>query len=284
MPSELKQKIQDTVFCDLFKIPENQLMLFNDIHPELPDVTVDSITYSTLTPVFINQEYNDFSMVVQDKFMVFVEAQSGWSWNILPRILIYAAQSYKEYIDEKGLYIYGTSPIPLPLPEIYVVFTGERKDVPETISFSEAFFGGVDTSIEVRANMIHDPDGKGIICEYIYFTKVLRAQKKLLGPTRQAIEETIRICQEKGKLTDYLETRKKEVVTIMEELFDYEKNMSRYVASEVDAAKAKARAEEKENTALFLLRNNMAIPFIVGATGLSEDQIKQIATRHGLMQ
>ena len=225
-----------------------------------------------------------------------VEARSGWSWNILPRILIYAAQTYKEYIDQKGYYIYGTSPIPLPRPEIYVVFTGERGTVPEEISFSDAFFGGEAVSIEVKAKVIHDPEGSGILCEYIYFTRVLRDQKRLYGPTKRAIEETIRICQEENKLSDYLGSRKKEVVTIMEELFDYETNMRRYVAAETDAARrtglAEGRAEgrtegarlEKEKTALFLLRSRMAIPFIVSATELSEERIRQIASENGLTQ
>lgn len=266
MAPELKRNIQDTVFCDLFKIPKYQLALFNEIHPELPEVTEKDITFSNLTPVFLNQEYNDFSMVVLDKFMIFVEAQSGWSWNILPRILIYAAQKYKEYIDRMDYHLYRTSPIPLPRPEVYVVYTGDRKEIPERISFSEAFFGGESVSIEVRATVIHDPDGEGIISQYIFFTKVLQEARRHYGPTKQAIEETIRICQEQDKLSDYLESRKKEVVTIMEELFDFEKNMSRYVASEREQARAEGRDDRSREVYERLL-----------AIDMPEDQARKIA-------
>ena len=174
--------------------------------------------------------------------------------------------------------------MPLPKPELYVVFTGERKDVPETISFSEAFFHGEPTSIEVKATVIHDPNGEGIICEYIYFAKVLQKQKKIHGPTRKAIDETIRICQEKGKLRDYLESRKKEVVTIMEELFSFETSMERIITSREDEARAEGANQKAEKTALFLLKNNMGIPFIMGATELSEDRIREIAVENGLLQ
>ena len=77
MNKELKRRIQDTVFCDLFKIPEYQLALFRAIHPELTDVTVDQITYTALNPVFLNQEYNDFSSTTISPWWA---GTGSWCW------------------------------------------------------------------------------------------------------------------------------------------------------------------------------------------------------------
>ena len=300
MATELKRTVKDSVFNDLFKIPENQLALFNSIHPELPDVTVEDISYATLTPVLLNLEYNDLSIIVRDRFLIFMEAQSTWSWNILIRSLLYVAQTYKEYIDAKELDLYREAPLPLPKPELYVIFTGDRKNVPDVISMADAYFGGEQASIDITARVIHDPNSNGILGEYISFCRILQEQRNLYGPTRKAIEETIRLCQEHGKLADYLKTRRKEVVTIMEELFSFETSMERIITTkEVEArtaGRAEGRAEgrlagrtegaqqEKKKTALFLLKNHMTIPFIMEATDLAEDEIKQIAAENSLLQ
>ena len=52
---------------------------------------------------------------------------------------------------------------------------------------------------------------------------VLDVQKKKYGRTQQAIEETIRICEEQDILVEYLKTRKVEVQNIMYTLFDQER-------------------------------------------------------------
>ena len=288
MATEMKRTVKDSVFNDLFKIPENQLALFNSIHPELPDVTVDDISYATLTPVLLNLEYNDLSIIVRDKFLIFLEAQSKWSWNILIRSLLYVAQTYKEYIDAKELDMYRETPLPLPKPELYVIYTGDRKNVPEIISFSDAYFDGDPVAVDIKAKVLHDPDYNGIIGEYISFCQILQEQVVLYGPTRKTIEETIRICQEKGKLVNYLTSRKKEVVTIMEELFSFETSMKRIINTEKTEAREEGRAEgrtqEREKNALAMLKEHINIAVVARCTELSEEDVRQLAIKNGLAQ
>ena len=69
-----------------------------------------------------------------------MEAQSTWSKNIVIRALLYLANTWKEYIQDKKLNIYGNRKIILPKPELYVIYTGERNERPEWISLSEEFF------------------------------------------------------------------------------------------------------------------------------------------------
>lgn len=61
------------------------------------------------------------------------------------------------------------------------------------------------------------------------------------GMTKQTVTETIRICKDRNILKEYLESREKEVVTIMMSLFDEEQIMKSFVRSEkYDLAKEKA--------------------------------------------
>ena len=39
-------------------------------------------------------------------------------------MLLYLAATYKEYIDEQKLDLYGSKPVPIPRPELYMVYTG----------------------------------------------------------------------------------------------------------------------------------------------------------------
>ena len=50
--------------------------------------------------------------------------------------------------------------------------------------------------------------------------------------TQKAITETIRICKDRDILKEYLESREKEVVTIMMSLFDEEEILKSYIRSE----------------------------------------------------
>ena len=62
-----------------------------------------------------------------------VEAQSTFTKNILVRFLLYLAETYNRYINRENLNIYGTKTVKLPIPELYVIYHGERGDKPDEI-------------------------------------------------------------------------------------------------------------------------------------------------------
>ena len=68
--------------------------------------------------------------------------------------------------------------------------------------------------------------------------------------TREAVQEAIRICKDRGVLVRYLNEREKEVVNIMIMLFDQEYAVQQYVKSqvkeEVEAALAEVLTEGME--------------------------------------
>ncbi len=70
-------------------------------------------------------------------------------------------------------------------------------------------------------------------------------QVKKYGRTKKTIEETIRICSDKDILKEYLETHRKEVVDIMTQLYDREREMKLYVQEREQAA---AKDAERKST------------------------------------
>ena len=126
-----KRTIKDCVFTDLFRIPENLLALYQTLHPEDVETTVEDLKDITISNVLVDDIYNDLGFQVRGHLIILVEAQSTWSVNIIVRSLLYLADSYQQYINENHLDVYSSKKIPLPRPELYVIFTGERKKHPE---------------------------------------------------------------------------------------------------------------------------------------------------------
>ena len=156
-----------------------------------------------------------------------VEAQATFSVNILYRLLLYFAKSLKEYIDSNAIDLYTTAKAELPKPEFYVIYTGNRIDKPDTISLSKEFYGSSDIGVDVTAKMLYG-DNADIIGEYVAFTKIYDEQRRIYGPTKQAVEKTISICKDKNVLKEYLTRKEKEVLDMYTLLFDEEQIMKNH--------------------------------------------------------
>ena len=136
-------------------------------------------------------------------------------------MLLYLAGTYKEYIEEQKLDLYGSHPVEIPRPELYVVYTGDRKEVPEMLRLSDLYQGVGSAEVEVK--VLRD-DGTGdILDQYVRFCKIADEQREKYGLTQQAIDETIRTCIAGNVLALFLASRQKEVLEIMVTLFDQEK-------------------------------------------------------------
>ena len=230
--AKAKWNAKDTVFVDLFHIPKYRYQLFRTLHPEMTDVKETDIEPVTLNPIILNQSYNDLGLLVKDRLIIFVEAQSTWSINILIRILLYLAMTYQNYITEHGLYVYGSKKIEIPEPEFYVIFTGNRKFTKDTISLKDDFWNNQNAKVDVEAKVIYAENKEDIIGQYIIFSHVLDDQIRKHGRNKTAVEEAIRICKSEGVLKEYLESREKEVIDIMITLFGQEYAVEAYAKDE----------------------------------------------------
>ena len=236
-----KYTIKDSVFSDLFRIKKYLLQLYKALHPEDKIATENELTDITIKNILTDGIYNDLGFLFREKFMILLEAQSLWTLNIIIRALMYLAQTYHDYFERTNQNLYKSKKVKMPIPELYVIYTGDRKNIPDVISLSKEFFDGEDIAVDVKVKVICESDTDNIINQYIVFCKVYNEQMKLYGRTRKTVTETIRICKDRNVLREYLLEREKEVVTIMMSLFDEEQIMKSFIRSE--------RHEEARETA-----------------------------------
>ncbi|MCD8013947.1 MAG: hypothetical protein LUG99_12390 [Lachnospiraceae bacterium] len=222
---EMKQTIKDSVFTDLFGMPKYLLQLYKSLHPEDTTVQESDLQTVTLENIFTDDIYNDLGFLKGDKLVVMIEAQSTWTSNIIIRALEYLVNSYRRYFTENNMDLYKSRKVALPRPEIYVIYTGNRKKRPEEITLSQEFFEGKQSAVEVTVKMIYDGKKRDIVNQYITFTKVIDEQIKLYGRTKKAVQQAIQICKDADVLKEYLESRESEVVDIMMQLYDREEIM-----------------------------------------------------------
>ena len=277
----VKRNIKDCVFTDLFGNKKYLRELYLVLHPEDTDVTEDDLTDITIENVLVNDLYNDLGFRVGSRLIILVEAQSSWSPNILIRALLYVATTYQKYIDERNLDLYTSKKVDIPIPELYVIYTGDRKNRPKELQLSKEFFtNATNIALDVKVKMIYGDNEDDIIVQYVVFTKVYDEQRKLYGRTQKTIEETIRICKERNVLKEYLESREGEVVTMLMTLFDHEQIMKNHDAS--------IRREEREQAIANIVAiyrqidgsMDAAIQNIVAMYGYSEEDATDIVQKY----
>ncbi len=238
----VKRSAKDSVFTHLFQEPKYLLELFYALHPEEKDVTEDMIEVVTLENVLVDEIYNDLGFTVGDRLIILAEAQSTWSINIVIRLLMYLAQTLHAYFSQKVYNLYSSRKVSVPKPELYVIYTGDKKIEKDVLSFSEEFFGGEAIDVEVKVHVLTGGKEGDIIYQYVTFTKVLDEQVKVYGKTREAIERTIRICKDRDILKAYLSAHEWEVRDIMVSLFTNDEILKGFEKDLLDQGREEGRA------------------------------------------
>ena len=219
--SEPKRAVKDSLFTFLFSQPEYTRQLYLTLHPEDQDVTEADCKLVTIQNILINGQYNDLGFQVRDRLILLMEAQSTFSENIPLRMFLYLAATYKDYVDEHDLYLYAPRAVPVPRPELYVVYTGRRADVPDTLRLSQVFGGAGD--LEATVHVLRGDGSMSILDQYVCACTIIDEQVRIHGRTEEALVSALRICRERGILAPFLASRHKEVVSIMTTLFDEER-------------------------------------------------------------
>ena len=265
-----KRKIKDSVFTNLFQDKKYLLQLYKALHPEDVDVTEDEIADVTIKHVLIDADYNDLGFSVGNRLMVLVESQSTWTYNIIIRALMYLVQTYHDYFKRTNQNLYGSKKVNMPKPELYMIYTGDKKKIPDTISLSKEFFNGATISVDAEVKVLYQENEKDIVGQYIIFSKVYNEQRKLYGVTKKAITETIRICKNRNVLKEYLENKEQEVVDMMMTLFDDEQILKAY-------AKDIEESTERKTAIQLIKKGKMSLEEIAECVpSLSMDELKEL--------
>ena len=218
--------------------------------------------------------------MVEDRLVLLVEAQSTWTENIVVRSLLYLAQTYQDYLQDRNhpQSVYSTKKINIPRPEFYMIYTGESPKQKKILSLQEEFFDGQESGLEVKVKVLYDGQDGDILYQYVAFTKVVNEVVQRSGRTQSAAEEIIRICKSRDILKEYLESREKEVFDIMIELFNDEQIQKSYMESERFKAKTEGRMEERTELVKKLLKGGIGtVNDIAKLTDLPVETVKSIA-------
>lgn len=265
-----KRNTKDSVFTHLFSFPQYQLELYKTLHPEDKDVCEADIGTITRECVVASHEHNDLGILVKGTLMVFVEAQSSWSPNIVIRLLSYAIQSLMDYFREHDVYLYSSTKVACPRIELYAIFSADHENMPETLSLCEAFFPDGGCDVNATVHIIHfDESRTDIINQYIMFCRVFNDQLKKYGYSPKTIRETLRICRDKGILAEYIKKLEGEIMDIMTYMFDEENNKRLFGLEQQKIGEKKGQ----KLTAMNLIDMHMDISLIEQATGLSKAEI-----------
>ncbi len=264
-----KHTIKDSVFTNLFQDKKYLLQLYKTLHPEDTQVSEDALSDITIHNIMTNDVYNDVGFMVGEKLLILTEAQATWTENIAVRILIYLMVTYQDYIKKTKQNVYRSKKIRLPRPELYVIYTGDRKERTEYISLADEFFDGQKTFLDAKIKVLYGSGQGDIISQYVAFTKVYDEQRKLHGRTRKAVTETIRICKDKNVLKEYLEEREKEVENIMLAMYDEKEILLEYIESE--------RYDTEKEMAVQLLKEGLPVEQIARcSSALSIDELRML--------
>ena len=239
--ADMKYTAKDSVFSFIFRQPENTRRLYLTLHPEDVDVTEADCKLVTLEHILTNGMTNDLGFQVRNKLILLVEAQSKFSINIALRMLLYLAATYKEYVEEQKLDLYGSKPVSIPRPELYMVYTGAPRQLPEILRLSDMYDGPGGAEVEIK--VLKNTGAGNIVDQYIRFCEISDEQRKQYGYTMKAVEETLRICCEENILMPFLASRQKEVQDIMVTLFNQERVTEIHEYNLVKDAKREGRIE-----------------------------------------
>ena len=218
----IKRTVKASVFEDIFSDRNNLLMLYKVLHPEDTKVTEEDLQNVSIKNILSNGQYNDLGFRVRDKLIILVEHQSTWSVNILPRTIMYLAESWHRYFQDNKIDLYNSARVYLPEPELYVLYTGGKTDIPSEITLEKEFFAGKKVAINATMKVLKYKGGTDIVDQYIVFCKVADQKIKKYGVSEKALIEAVQTCVKKGILVEYLNGREQEVVNIMMSLFSQE--------------------------------------------------------------
>lgn len=151
----VKYTVKDSLFTNLFREKKYLIQLYRALHPEDTEATEEDLHDVTVSNVLVNDIYNDVGFRIGSTLLILIESQSTWTVNIIFRALMYLVQTYREYFKGTKQDVYKSKKLKMPVPELYVIYTGARKDRPEEISLSKEFFGGKDICLDVKVKMIY---------------------------------------------------------------------------------------------------------------------------------
>ena len=239
------RKFKDSLFRMVFHAKEDLLDLYNAINgtsytnPEDLEInTLDNVLYLTIK--------NDISFMIGCTMNLY-EHQSSYNPNMPLRGMVYFAQLFSKYTEQRKLNLFSSTLQKVPTPK-YIVFYNGLKNEPDRriLRLSDAFQyeGGC---LECEATMVNINYGKNRelmdkckrLEEYSIFIATVRKYAiDQMMRLELAISKAIDECVEKNVLRDILIDQRGAVMNYILESFDkeiYERDLRENIRNEVIA-------------------------------------------------
>lgn len=177
----------------------------------------------TLSSILVTGIYNDLGFTVRGRRIILVEAQSTWSVNITYRCLEYLLSEWKQHLTRTEQNIYQKKAVSLPIPELYVLYTGEEHHEETELRLSGELFPGRDIPVEAVVRILYKGEKGDILDQYVRYTKILKDAIKESGYDASTAEKVVNRCISQNIMSEYMKERGAEVMAAMLDIFDQEK-------------------------------------------------------------
>ena len=223
------REVKSSAFTTYFSNSENAAKLYSALDGT-EDISPEDIAFTTLSGVLFMARKNDMAFTVRKKVLVISEHQSTVNDNMPLRDAIYYGRVMEKLIEPRALY--KTSRIPIPTPEFFVFYNGD-KDFPQEkiLKLSDAYLEKTEhpmLELSVKVININFPSNHPILekCrplyEYSWFIYQIKEYLQLGISRDEAIVRAMRDCEEKGYLTEFLREHGTEAVNMLFTEFNME--------------------------------------------------------------
>ena len=249
----VNRKYKDSLFRKIFSDRKDLLDLYNALN-DTQYTDEEELTVTTLEDVIYVSIKNDVSFLLGGTMNLY-EHQSSYNPNMPIRGLMYLARLYQNYIDDCEINVFSPVLKHLPSPK-FIVFYNGSKDEPDqkilrlTDAFAEEGIRG-EACLECCATMLNINYGHNYelmekcrrLEEYSAFVAEVRKALEEGGNQRQAVDDAIDICIEKGVLRDILIRERAAIMNMV--LSCTEKQYERLVEKELEQQDKKIKEQER---------------------------------------
>ena len=275
----MSKKYRDGLFRDYYSDKNRLLDLCNGLLGE-SGKNPDEIKINTLKGVFFGRFKNDLSCIYRNNFLILIEHQSTLNENMPLRMLFYVAELFKQHIEPIKEKIYQSNQIELPTPKFYLFYNGkDEEEEQRQMKLSTAFknFSGLELVVDFYN--LNEGNNKELLAktrtlqDYCIFVNCVEKNLRDGMDLDAAIAKAIDYCIKANVMTQYLQKKRKEVVSMLG--FEYDEDLARKARD--DEVREEGREESKIEMVKNLLTTNLSLKEIARVVGWSEDKVSKFA-------
>jgi hypothetical protein len=280
----IKRNYKDTLFISLFGSAHEALELYNALNGT-DYKNENDIEITTLENAMYLGFKNDVSFLLFDELNLY-EHQSTENPNMPLRGLFYFTAEYQKIVEERQYNIYGSRRIELPAPRYVVLCNAEdMKEERTTLRLSELYNREIDVPcLECTAEVININKGhneailnKSITLNgYAELVFLARKYRAMETDERTAAEKAIDECVDSGILSDYLQRYRSEVVGMILEEYDAEKQRKLDRRDAYAEGKAEGKAEDRSEAVMDFLADLGDVPDDIKSAVMEEKDMDRL--------